>query len=71
MTENKIYISTDHKTFCLKHRSHSVSYSCCPDCFEGIKEELSQAKKEAEEWKSAALSMGENLANPYDKRKEK
>lgn len=46
MTENKIYISTDHKTFCLKHRSHSVSYSCCPDCFEGIKEELSQAKDE-------------------------
>lgn len=44
------YISTDHKTFCIKHRLHSVTYSLCPECFderEAVIKELVEAAKRA------------------------
>lgn len=29
----EVYLSTDHETFCVKHRSYSVTYSLCPVCY--------------------------------------
>ncbi len=44
MSEIRKYTSTDHQFFCVKHRSHSVTYSLCPDCYEDLELQFQAAR---------------------------